>query len=125
MKRSILYVEDNMINQQLAKMVITTDDLDLAGDGQQAVDMFKAKKYDLVLMDVNLPIKGGVEATREIREYEAANGLTKTPIVAVTADWDNSVQDMCFGAGMNSHLIKPFDAESYNNLVDNLEELTV
>jgi CheY-like chemotaxis protein len=83
--------------------------LELAEDGQQAVDKVVANpsKYDLVFMDVNMPIMDGREATRQIRK----RGFNKLPIIAMTADVLDEDRELCFEAGMDDFIPKPIKRE--------------
>ena len=106
--RRILLAEDNPINQMVAGELLRVVDLDVdcAGDGARAVDMAAARKYDLILMDMQMPTMDGLEAARAIR----AAGDT-TPIIAMTANAFNEDRDACLAAGMNDHTAKPVDPE--------------
>ena len=91
-------------------------DIDEAEHGQQAVDMFQANRYDLVLMDVQMPILDGHSATRAIREYETANvHIPPTPIIALTAHAIKEEQDKSLAAGCNAHLTKPIKKQTLIN----------
>ncbi len=102
----ILLVEDNEINQEIAKEVLTTAHLevDIANNGQEAVDAVAKQKYSLILMDIQMPIMDGLEATRRIREA----GYTM-PIIAMTAHAMLDDKDASMSAGMNAHLTKPLE----------------
>ena len=104
----ILLVEDDEFNQELACILLEDKGLsiDIANDGEEAIAMVKAKTYDLILMDVQMPVMGGLEATRCIRQL--ANGQ-QIPIIAMTATAFEDDQNNCFAAGMNSFLGKPID----------------
>ena len=113
MKR-VLLAEDNPVNQRVLLAFVRKlgFQVTLADDGQEAVRIFEAEGADLILMDCNMPDMDGLEATRRIREMEAARGLTPTPIIAVTAHASGSSAEQCRAAGMNDHIPKPimFDA---------------
>ena len=105
---SILLVEDHPINQKLASVLLQRlgYQVDLAKDGAQAVLAAQSRAYDLILMDVQMPVMNGFEATQKIR---AGTGPNKTtPIVALTANAMQSDKDACYDAGMNDFLTKPF-----------------
>jgi signal transduction histidine kinase len=106
----ILLVEDNDLNQEVATELLTDAGLvvDLADNGQIAVDMIRTGTYDLVLMDMQMPVLDGVDATREIRTDERFNDL---PIVAMTANARQGDRDRCLAAGMNDHVAKPIEPE--------------
>ncbi len=102
----ILLVEDNEINQEIAKEVLTTAhlDVDIANNGQEALDAIEKEKYSLILMDIQMPVMDGLEATRRIR----AAGYTM-PIIAMTAHAMLDDKDISIAAGMNAHLTKPLE----------------
>ncbi len=81
--------------------------LEMARNGQEAVEKFTKGRYDLVLMDIQMPQMDGYEATRRIREHEKAAGLTPVPIIALTAHAMADISDKIIGAGCNLHLTKP------------------
>ncbi|MEY4750124.1 MAG: hypothetical protein RIQ60_2338 [Pseudomonadota bacterium] len=105
--RRVLLVEDNPINQQVARELLAEVGLqvDLAPDGRQAVDKIDRQSYDLVLMDMQMPVMDGVTATRLIR---ARHGQ-RLPIVAMTASAYGEDRRVCLEAGMNDHVGKPVD----------------
>jgi len=104
----ILLVEDDKINQFVAKM--TLEDVgcqvEIANDGQEAIDMTAKKRYDLALMDIHMPILDGYAATQQIRQRESQTN-THLPIIAMTADVITSDLDKCVKAGMDDALTKP------------------
>jgi signal transduction histidine kinase/ActR/RegA family two-component response regulator len=109
---TILLVEDHPINQKLAMVLLQRLGyrVDLAADGKQGVEAAADHRYDLIFMDVQMPVMNGFEATRAIR---AGGGLNaKTPIVALTANAMQSDKEACFAAGMDDFLTKPFNKES-------------
>ena len=113
----ILLVEDNEINQELATelLVGVGCEVDLAENGQVAIDKIASSGYDLVLMDMQMPEMDGLTATREIRKDIRLNSM---PIVAMTANVMASDQEQCLLAGMNDYLTKPFDpAQLYAILI--------
>ena len=106
----ILLVEDNEVNQIIAQKVLTKVDLNvsLANNGQEALEMVMANDYDLVLMDIQMPVMDGLTATREIRRLEKGAFL---PIVALTAHSSAEDREKSLDAGMNDHLTKPLNIE--------------
>ena len=104
----ILLVEDNEINRQIALEMLAEAHVqtDVAVDGQAAIDQVLAHPYDLVLMDMQMPVLDGLEATRKIRQQ--AN-LANLPIVAMTANAMESDRQNCLDAGMNDFLTKPIE----------------
>lgn len=92
--------------------------VDIAGDGQQAVCMARENRYDVILMDVRMPIMDGLEATKAIRARE--DGQRRVPIVAVTANAMMGDRERCLEAGMDGYLSKPIDARQMIALVEGL-----
>jgi len=108
----VLLVEDHPINQMLATTLLKKwgHTVVLAQNGQEAVDLFPTQPWDIVLMDMQMPVMGGLEATRLIRAAEPRG--QHTPIVAMTANAMESDRQACLQAGMDDHLAKPFNASS-------------
>lgn len=106
----ILLVEDNLINQEVAKALLEPLELqiDIADNGQEALDKVQEKQYDLVLMDHFMPVMDGVEATKCIRKLEG-DYYKNLPILALTADAVQGVKDEMLGAGMNDFVSKPIN----------------
>ena len=104
----ILLVEDNDINQELANELLTSEGLlvDLAADGEEAIRMIGASTYDCVLMDCQMPVLDGYEATRRLRRDPRFGGL---PIIAMTANAMAGDVQRALDAGMNDHIVKPLD----------------
>ena len=111
----ILLAEDNIINQKVAKVNLEQmgHQVDVAPNGQIAIDLFLKNKYDLILMDIQMPVKSGYEATDEIREYEKKNKV-ENPIfiVAMTAGAMKKDKDEAFAHNMNDYISKPFKSEN-------------
>ncbi len=108
----ILLVEDNDLNREVAKFMLEEIgfEVEIACDGQDAVNIMEEcedDRYNYVLMDVQMPIMDGIEATRRIRLSERSY-LKNVPIVALTANAFNEDVERCLAAGMNAHLAKPF-----------------
>ena len=108
----ILVVEDNAINQQIAEELLTFEGalVSIAGDGQQGVNAVAAATppFDAVLMDVQMPVMDGYDATRAIR---STLGLRDLTIVGLTANAMDDDRSACLDAGMNEHVGKPFDMD--------------
>jgi len=106
----VLLVEDNEINQQVAKEILEGAGLniELAINGQEAVNAVKENNYDAVLMDVQMPVMDGYTATREIRKDKHFKDL---PIIAMTAHAMAGDEDKSLEAGMNGHVAKPIDPD--------------
>jgi CheY-like chemotaxis protein/HPt (histidine-containing phosphotransfer) domain-containing protein len=105
----ILVAEDNVINQEIAATILTDAgySVDLANDGREAVEAVARQPYDLVLMDVQMPVVDGLQAAREIRKLAGAAG--RIPIVALTANAMLGDREACLDAGMNDYISKPFE----------------
>lgn len=108
-RQSILLVEDAKDNQLLIKAYLKKSpyEVELAQNGQEAVDKFMAGSYGLVLMDVQMPVKDGYTATKEIRVYEKENNKPRTPIIALTANAYQEDVNNSIDAGCDAHLTKP------------------
>ncbi|MFP4152100.1 MAG: response regulator [Alkalispirochaeta sp.] len=108
--RRVLLVEDNEINQQVARELLEEMNLsvDVAIHGAKAVEMVANESYDIVLMDIQMPVMDGISATREIRRDDRFEEL---PIVAMTANAMPDDRDRCIAAGMNDYISKPIDPE--------------
>jgi len=106
---SILVAEDNIINQKLIFNILKNlkTDVTLASNGQEAVNLFKENQYDVILMDIKMPIMSGLEATSAILAYEEEQQLKHTPIVALTANTRQEDKEQYLNNGMNGYLEKP------------------
>jgi CheY-like chemotaxis protein len=113
---TILVAEDNLVNQIVFKEALKQlgKDFELANDGWEAVDLWRAKSPRLIVMDVSMPNMNGHEATREIRRIEAEEGLARTPIIAVTAHAMASDKQHCEDAGMDDYMTKPISPDMLN-----------
>lgn len=109
----ILLVEDSPINREVALAVLRHFGVAVQSveDGQQAVDITRNARFDLILMDCQMPNVDGFEATRRIRTRELSQSLPRTPIVALTANALEGDRARCFAAGMDDYLAKPFFEE--------------
>lgn len=109
---AILLAEDNDVNQKVAVRILEkfNHNVTVVENGLQAVKEVKHHRYDVVLMDVQMPVMGGFEATGNIRQYEKMNGLPRTPIIALTAHAMLGDRDKCIQAGMDDYLSKPLDS---------------
>lgn len=122
--KRVLLVDDNALNTKIAKKLLEAEGLqvDCAADGRAAVEAFAASgvdAYDVVLMDIRMPIMSGVEATRCIRALERPDATT-VPIIAMTADALNEERDQAMSAGMTAYLIKPVDPTVLRQTIANL-----
>jgi CheY-like chemotaxis protein len=105
----ILMAEDNAINQRVGKLILQKAgyDIDLVADGSEAIEAHRLKPYDLILMDCQMPIMDGFEASRHIRSM---NDQVQPIIIAVTANALVGERERCLNAGMDDYLSKPFQA---------------
>jgi len=112
----ILLVEDNDINQQVARELLEEVGMvvDVADNGQIALEQVQRASYDLVFMDMQMPVMDGVAATVEIRKVPGLGGL---PIVAMTANAMEQDRRKCLDAGMNDFLVKPFDPDALSAIL--------
>ena len=108
----VLLTEDNPVNQRLAIRVLEKRGhiVELAANGKQAVDLCARKRFDVILMDVQMPEMNGFDATTIIRQQELATGL-HTPIIAMTAYAMKGDRERCLAAGMDAYVSKPIRAE--------------
>ena len=122
---TILLAEDNEINQKIIQYSLNNAGykVDIANNGQEAIDMYHSGNYDLVLMDVQMPVLDGFEATAHIRNIESTvlNGTHRTPIVALTANAMKGDREKCLDAGMDEYLSKPFTP---NDLISIIRSIT-
>jgi len=104
----ILLTEDNLLNQEVATEILKSAGalVDIANNGKEAVEAVLQRTYDAVLMDVQMPVMGGFEATRTIR---ATDGFSALPIIAMTAHAMQGAREDCLAAGMNDYISKPID----------------
>jgi CheY-like chemotaxis protein/signal transduction histidine kinase len=109
---NVLLVEDNTINQKIVVLSLKNHirHIDVASNGKEALDKFGTSKYDLILMDVQMPVIDGFVATRKIREIEATTN-SHTPIIAITANALHGDREKCISAGMDDYISKPFQVE--------------
>ena len=122
MSLRVLLVEDHPINQMLAIKLMERAGhrVTLAQNGQEGLDAFVAQDFDAVLMDMQMPVMDGLQATRAIRAYEAQHGARHTPIIAMTANVQASDRQACAEAGMDDFLSKPFKADDLRRILAQL-----
>ncbi|KAK6829360.1 hypothetical protein PG989_005765 [Apiospora arundinis] len=115
----ILLAEDNHINQRLAVKILEKYHhvVTVVGNGLEAVEKVQLRKFDVILMDVQMPIMGGFEATSKIREYEQNLGAQRTPIIALTAHAMMGDREKCIQAQMDDYLSKPLQQ---NHLIETI-----
>jgi CheY-like chemotaxis protein len=108
--KRVLLVEDNRVNQLVASQLLKKNGIvvDIANHGQEAIDLLQSKQYSLILMDIQMPVMDGLEATRRIRKDDRFKFL---PIIAMSAGVTLEEQDQCAAAGMTAFLSKPIDSK--------------
>lgn len=118
-----LVVDDNDINLEIAKAMLEAEGLtvDVAINGLEALEKLTMMTFDIVFMDMQMPVMGGVEATRKIRALALETGaeaLRNLPVIAMTANAMLDDKKLCFEAGMNDHLSKPIEPERLRALLE-------
>ncbi len=115
----VLVVEDNRLNSELIKIYLKSFcEMDFARTGESAVEMARGKKYDAIIMDINLgPGIDGIQATREIRTFD---GYTDIPIVAVTGYTMDSDKEQILAGGCSHYVPKPLEKNSFTKLIQSL-----
>lgn len=113
---NVLVAEDNLANQELITFILNSVgvNFDIASNGKEAVNMFKNNKYDLIFMDINMPIMDGIEAFKQIREYEGelvGEYISYVPIIALTANAIKGDKEKFLILGMNDYLSKPIEMD--------------
>lgn len=113
----ILVADDDVLNRRLMKVLLTHEgyQVDIAANGLEAFDAIKFKKFDIVFMDLRMPVMDGMEASRRIREWE--NGGQHTFIVALTASYLPEEGQQLFEAGIDNYISKPFQMEHIKRLL--------
>ena len=114
----ILVVDDDVLNQRMMQLLMMREghQVDLAADGSEAFEAIKTQKYDIVFMDLQMPILDGIEASRRIRAWEENEGQ-HTFIVALTASYLPEIGHVLFDAGIDNYLAKPFEMEQVQRLL--------
>jgi signal transduction histidine kinase/CheY-like chemotaxis protein len=114
----VLVAEDNKINQKLILNVLSRLGIEvtIANNGQEALEHRMKHEYDMIFMDIEMPVMGGMEATGQIISYERKNHKPHIPIVALTANALAGDREKYMSAGMDSYLSKPIDLEALNHL---------
>jgi CheY-like chemotaxis protein len=106
----LLLVEDNAINREIAEALLEGEGvtLSVACNGQEALDLLEHERYDGVLMDCEMPVLDGYEATRRLRRRPDCQAL---PVIAMTASALEGDREKALAAGMNDHIVKPIDVD--------------
>jgi osomolarity two-component system sensor histidine kinase NIK1 len=121
---NILLVEDNLLNQRIVTFSLKryNHEVVIANNGVEAIERFREQKFDVILMDIMMPVMDGLEATIKIREEEIAKCTEKrTPIIALTANTMDNDRDKCITYGMDEFMAKPFDIEKLKTIFIELE----
>ncbi len=118
----ILVAEDNEINQNLIRTVLSNFNLEItvASDGEEAFALRREHDYDLILMDIQMPVMGGIEATRAILEYGKEHRLKHIPIVALTANALQGDREKYMSAGMDDYISKPIKIDQVRQVIQAL-----
>jgi signal transduction histidine kinase/CheY-like chemotaxis protein len=119
----VLIVEDNLLNQQVVGAILKKQgfDFDVANNGRFALEKIKQEHFDVILMDIQMPVMDGYDATRQIRQMEKEKGAEKKSlIIALTANATSADRKKCLSLGMDDYLVKPFN---YNQLQPILRDL--
>lgn len=121
---SLLLVEDSKDNQNIVKAYLKNSDVKITTveNGQEAIDCYKKNQYDIILMDIQMPLMDGYTATKEIRRMERVQSSKHTPIIAVTAHALGSEMKKCIESGCNEVISKPF---SKKQLLDKINEFLI
>ncbi|WP_124981816.1 response regulator [Nonlabens xiamenensis] len=111
--KNILIAEDNRINQMVTKKILEKEGVNcaIAENGQEAIEALQKQDFDLVLMDVNMPVMDGLEATLEIRQF------SDVPIVALTAVEIEEMRESIMVSGMNDIIVKPYDVKAFKKII--------
>nr|WP_281381134.1 response regulator [Desulfurispira natronophila] len=119
--KNVLVAEDNHINRKSIQMMLRdlAEDIKFAENGLQAVDMFKKNTFELILMDVQMPIMDGLDAAREIRKFETEQGKfhRQVPIIALTANAMPGDREKCINAGMTDYITKPVRKKNLMDII--------
>ncbi|HKK61729.1 MAG TPA: response regulator, partial [Bacteroidales bacterium] len=112
-RANVLLVEDNPINQKIVLLSLKkmVKNVDVANNGKEALDKFGSTKYDVILMDIQMPVMNGIVTTQKIRSIEKSTN-SHTPIIAITANALLGDKEECLAAGMDDYISKPFQIET-------------
>jgi len=120
-RRRVLVAEDNAVNQRVTARILENlgHTVQVVGDGRAALDALERERFDLVLMDVQMPGMDGLEAVAELRRREESTGQHE-PVIALTAHAMKGDRESCLAAGMDGYLSKPFQAHQMRAAIDDL-----
>jgi len=117
----VLLVEDDIVNQRFTKMILENRGfvVETASDGKSGFEKYKLAKYNLILMDIQMPVMDGLTAAQKIREYEEVQGYDNAiPIIALSAEKYTDDLSILLSAGIDYYINKPFNFETFINLLD-------
>ncbi|ORX79350.1 hypothetical protein K493DRAFT_243683 [Basidiobolus meristosporus CBS 931.73] len=117
----VLVVEDNLINQRVLKRQLQLEGycVGVAKHGAEALEVLKKDSYHLILMDLEMPVMGGLECTRRIRDIEKTNNVQQIPIIGVSGNARDEYRRLAIDSGMSDYIIKPYEKQELINLVAN------
>jgi CheY-like chemotaxis protein len=117
----ILLVEDNLINQKITLLTLKSlvNTIDTAANGKEALDKFGTNNYDLILMDIKMPVMSGLVATEKIRALESTTN-SHVPIIAITANAMIGDMEKCLSAGIDDYISKPYQPAALINKIKNI-----
>jgi len=123
----ILLVEDNVTNQKVVRLMLKKlgyQQLEVANNGEEAVNMTAAKTYDIVFMDMQMPVMDGLEATKAIRQREEKLNQNRLTIIAMTAHAMGGDRESCIAAGMDDYISKPIKRNILAQIFERLQKAT-
>ncbi|MCK5523341.1 MAG: response regulator [Thiomargarita sp.] len=123
----ILLVEDNVTNQKVVRLMLKKlgyQQLEVANNGEEAVNMTAAKTYDIVFMDMQMPVMDGLEATKAIRQREEKLNQNRLTIIAMTAHAMGGDRESCIAAGMDDYINKPIKRNILAEVFERLQKAT-
>ena len=119
-KLNVLVAEDNRFNSQLLTQVLSarSHQLEVAEDGECALALARTGRFDLLLLDIHMPLRDGLSVARELRSWEQEQGSGRLPVIALTARDTSQIREECFAAGMDGLLQKPMRSELLFDLIE-------
>ncbi|MEM8712647.1 MAG: ATP-binding protein [Planctomycetota bacterium] len=118
----VMLVEDNLINQKVAKQLLVRwgHSVQVAANGEVALELWESSEFDVILMDMQMPVMDGLTATELIRDRESATAANPIPVIAMTANAGNSDRGRCLSAGMNDFISKPINMDTLFQMLEDL-----